>query len=170
MAGYGVRSKFSERQQGRGVVVDVFAASPQLRRVPVPLSATAPLVVQNVSKYMTFTAPYACKLINAYVSFVTLPACAGGTSTLAIDRIAVDGSTATNIVAATTILTGYTAKIAVAQTLAATNPTSIAAGETIQVTVTTSNNAVGTADVGANVTMLLEPIEDTIITATDGNP
>ena len=107
------------------------------------------------------------KILSAYVNFVTLPACAGGTSTLAIDRIATDGSTATNIVAAADILSGYTAKVPVAQTLAATNPTAITAGQSILVTVTTSNNAVGTADVGASVTLWCEAVEDDVITDTN---
>lgn len=147
------------------IKADVGYLSPQARRQHVVLNATAPLVVQNVSKYMTMACGTTSgfKVIAAYVNFVTLPACAGGTSTLAIDKIATDGSTATNIVAAATVLSGYTAKVPLAQTLAATNPTAITVGESILVTVTTSNNVVGTADVGASVTLVIEPVEDTTI-------
>lgn len=164
-----IRNKFSKRQAGYGVAVDVLALSPQARTFPIVLNATAPLVVQATSKYVTMASGLTSgfKIISAYVNFVTLPVCSGGTSTLAIDKIATDGSTATNIVAAADILSGYTAKVPKVQTIAATNPSAILAGESVMVTVTTSNNAVGTADVGASITLWCEAVEDDVISDTN---
>lgn len=155
-----IRSKFSKRQAGQAVAVDVLALSPQARQRTIVLSATAPLVVQNASKYLSATCPFTSgfKVVDAWVNFVTLPVCSGGTSTLAIDKVATDGSTTTSIVAAADILSGYTAKVPKQQTLAAT--VTLTAGQSILVTVATSNNTVGTADVGASVTLVVEPIED----------
>lgn len=167
------RSKFSNRQAGQGVAVDVLALSPQARRSYVVLNASpaAPLCVQNTSQFLTFTSCSTAgfKIIAAYVNFTVVPVCAGGTSTLAIERIATDGSTATSIVAAADILAGYTAKIPVAQTIAATNPAAITAGESVLVTIATSNNVVGTADKGASVTLLIEQVEDAVISDTNVN-
>lgn len=157
-------AKFSKRVSAF-IKVDVDGASPQLKRREVTLSASAPLVVQNASKYLQHVCSTTSgeKVVGVYVTFAVAPAQAGGTTTLSVRRCATDGTTFTTIVTAASILTGYTAFIPVAQTLAATNPTSITAGESIVVTVTASNDAVGTADVGATVTLLLEPIEDTTI-------
>jgi len=161
------RSKFSEKQSRNLVAVDVLALSPRARRQVVPIVAPITLVVQNTSKTVAITSPSSCKVVSAYVQFSTVPAVAGGTATLKIERIATDGSTATSIVDAATILSGYSNNIAVAQTIAATNPTEITAGQTIRVTVTTSNNVVGTADVGGTITLLVEPVEQTAITDSD---
>lgn len=141
--------------------------SPQARRRHVVLNASpaAPLCVQNTSQYLTFTSGTTSgfKIVAIYVNFVVAPVVSGGTATLAVDVVDTNGSTTTSVVAAADILSGYTAKIPVAQTLAATNPTAITAGQSVMVTVATSNNSVGTADKGASVTFVIEPVEDTTI-------
>lgn len=164
-----IRSKFSARQAGQAVAVDVLALSPQARVFPIVLPASAPLVVQNVSKYISLSSGLTSgfKVLSAYVNFTTLPAASGGTSTLKIEKINTAGDTAVEIVAAADILSGYTAKVPKAQTIATTNPTAITAGESILVTVTTSNHTVGTADVGASVTLWCEAVEDSVITDTN---
>lgn len=163
------RSKFSERQQGGNVAVNVQAASPQLRRFEVVLTTSAAMVVQNTSKYLQFTSctTSGIKVISAYVTFAVAPAQAGGTSTLSVRRCATDGTTFTDIVTAASVLSGYTAFIPVAQTIAAANPSAITIGQSIVVTVTASNDTVGTADSGISVTLLCEHVEDTIINDTD---
>lgn len=166
-----VRSKFSKRQAGQAVAVDVLALSPQARTFLVVLNASpaAPWVVQNTTKTLSFTSPTTSgfKILAAYQNFVTAPVVSGGTSTLAVDRVAVDGSTATVIVTAATILSGYTAKIPVALTLAATNPAAITAGQSVLVSIVTSDHTVGTADTGASITFLCENVEDDVITDTN---
>lgn len=164
-----IRSHFSRRQAGERVAVDVLALSPQARRFEVVLNASpaAPICVTNSTQYLTFTATRSLRVISAYVNFVVVPVVSGGTGTLAIDKVATDGSTTVSMVAAADILSGYTAKIPVAQTLAATNPTSITVGESIMVSVVISNNAVGTPDKGASITLLCEPVEDTVINDTN---
>ncbi len=162
------RSKFSERQAGRAVAVDVLALSPQARRdILTAPAGQAALVVQNTTKYLSIPIAITCRVINAYLNFVTAPAASGGTATIQIDHVAVDGSTTTNIVASVTILSGFTAKIPVALTLAATNPSSCAAGGSFLVTVVTSNHTVGTADAGACVSLGVEAVEDTVINDTN---
>lgn len=158
------RGRFSKHQQGRGVAVDVYALSPQARANRINLTSGAPLVVQASTKYLCYTEPSTSGItvLGAYVTFAVAPVVSGGTSTLAITKYDTNGSTTTTIVTAATILSGYTAFIPVAQTLAATGIT-VTAGQSIVVTVTTSNNSVGTADVGAAVTLLVESVEDTII-------
>ena len=166
-----IRTKFSERQAGERVAVNVLALSPQARRSHIVLnvSPAAPLVVINSTQKLTFTSASTSgfKIIAVYVNFVAAPAVSGGTSTLGISRIAVDGSTATVIVTAATILAGYTARTPVVQTLAASNPTAITAGESVEVAIVTSNNTVGTADTGASVTFLVEAVEDAVINDTN---
>jgi hypothetical protein len=153
------------------VAVDVLALSPQARTFPVVLNASpaAPLVVQNTAKTLTFASGLTSgfKINSIYVNFEIVPVVSGGTSTLKVERIATDGSTATSVVAAADILSGYTAKIPVAQTLAAANPTAITAGESVMVTITTSNHSVGTADAGASVTLWCEAVEDSVISDTN---
>lgn len=162
------RNKFSSRQAGPGVAVDVLALSPQARRRQIDLNAgQAALVVQNTSKYLTTTATYDMVIKGAYYNCVTAPAVSGGTATLKIERIATDGSTATEVVASVTLLSGITGDVAEALTLAATNPTEITAGQTIKVTVATSNHSVGTADAGSCISLLVEPVEDSVISDTD---
>lgn len=166
-----VRNKFSKRQQGYHVAVDVLALSPQARTFPVVLNASpaAPLVVQNTSKTLTFASGLTSgfKINSIYVNFEVVPVVSGGTSTLKVERIDTDGSTATSIVAAADILSGYSAKVPKAQTIAATNPAAITAGQSVMVTITTSNHAVGTADAGASVTLWCEAVEDSVISDTD---
>ena len=167
------RSKFSQRQAGQAVAVDVLALSPQARTFPIVLNASpaAPLVVTNSSQFLTAVSGLTSgfKINSIYVNFSVVPVVSGGTATLKVERIATDGSTATSIVAAADILSGYTANIPVAQTIAATNPSAITAGESVLVTVATSNNAVGTADKGASVTLWCEAVEDAVISDTNVN-
>lgn len=163
------RSRFSVRQAGSRVAVDVKALSPQARRYEMTLTSSGVMVVQNASRYMqaVVNSTAGVKVVGAYVTFAVVPAQSGGTATLSVRRCAVDGSTFTDIVTAATVLTGYTAFIPVVSTLAAANPSAITVGQSIVVTVTASNNAVGTNDSGCTVTLLLEPIEDTVISDTD---
>jgi hypothetical protein len=156
-------AKASERVFNATTRVDVNAASPQLRYREVTLSCPTGLVVQNTSQYLQHvcTTTSGETVVGAYVTFAVAPACAGGTSTLGIKKYDTDGSTTTTIVTAADILAGYTAFIPVEQTLAAS--VSLTAGQSIVVTVATSNNVVGTADKGATVTLLLAPVEDSVI-------
>lgn len=168
------RSKFSERQAGKNVAVNVHAQSPQARMIPIVLDSSAAMVVQASTKYMTCapvqnpSSTSGFRVVGAALSFQTAPAVAGGTATIQVDAIASDGSTTTNIVPSTSIL-GLTSKVATQLALAAAqvadsnNGIAIPVGATILVTVTTSNNSVGTADVGFGLTIGIEPVEDTII-------
>lgn len=167
------RSKFSQRQAGQAVAVDVLALSPQARTFPIVLNASpaAPLCVQNTSQFLTASCGLTSgfKINSIYVDFAVVPAVSGGTATLKVEKYNTAGDTATSIVAAADILSGYTAHIPVAQTLAATNPSAITAGESVVVTVATSNHSVGTPDKGASVTLWCEAVEDSVISDSNAN-
>lgn len=158
-------AKASERVLNGTTRVDIAAASPQLRRFEITLSSSAAMVVNGVTNYLCHTSASTSglKVIAAYVTCAVAPAVGGGTSTLSIKRYLVGGTSDADIVAAATILSGYTAFIPVLQTLAAANPAAITAGQSIVVTVTTSANVVGTADSGLSVTLLVEHVEDSPI-------
>ena len=160
-----IRSKFSQRQAGQATAVDVLALSPQARRYAVPLKLPAP--VNGTLTYTSMSIPVSCKIVAAYMVYQVLPVISGGTMTMLLDTVAVNGSTTVNIVASLDVLSGFTAKVPVALTLAATNPTALTAGGSIQLTITSSANA-PTADTGqGSLTLLLENIEDGVITDTD---
>lgn len=157
-----VYNKASERVLGGQTLVDVPAASPQLRRYPVVIPV--PQATQNATTETVFALARAVKIVAIYLVYPgVVPACAGGTSTIKVEHIAADGSTAVSIVGATDILTGFTTQIPVALTLAATNPTTMAGGGSVMASVVTNNNAVGAAGVAGALTFLVEPIEDTTI-------
>lgn len=161
------RNKFSNRQAGPGVAVDVLALSPQARRHLLVLGAgQAAMTVQNTTKELSYTAAFDHKIVSIYVNQVTAQAMASGTSAMTIDRVATDGTTDTAVVASATVL-GKTANVAYAPTLAATNPAEITAGQTVRLRITTSNNTVDTADEGWSATFLLEAVEDAVISDTD---
>lgn len=170
MAFSAVQSKASERLLGANEVFDVGGMSPNAKARVINL--VIPTVVANSTTATGLAIPAAMiagmKVVGAQVTyFGTVPAQSGGTTTIQIDRIATDGTTATVIVALVTILTGLTANVAAALTLAATNPTAITAGQTIKASVIASNNTVQTsgADYGS-LTLHLEPIEETVITVS----
>lgn len=159
------RNRFSRRQAGRGIAVDVLALSPQARRYLV--SVPFPTLTANVITYASFTANAACRVISVYVDFPVIPAMSSGTSAFTVDRYLVDGTTDANIVASLTVLTGFTAFIPVAPAIAAANPTSITAGQSVVVTLTTSNNTVDTNHRGGSITFLVESVEDAVISDTN---
>lgn len=171
MSGYGVRSRFSVRQAGRAVAVDVLALSPQARTFFSTIDPGSAIVVQAQTKYFTAGVPVnnlsnpnsttGVKLVGVSYTQQTAPAVAGGTATVQVDVVASDGSTTVNLVAATSLL-GLTSKVALQLAMAAT-PT-IPTGSMILITVVTSNNSVGTADVGSSFTLGFEPVEDALIT------
>lgn len=165
------RSKASKHLLTGNMAVDVLGASPQLRQFEVNLTTSGTMCVNGATKYLQCVSgtTSGIKVTAAYVTFAVAPVMASGTSTLGIDRVATDGSTSTVIVTAASVLSGYTAFIPVAQTLAATNPSAITAGQTIRVTVTTSSNTVDTADVNCTVTLVCEHIEDTTISDSNTN-
>ena len=171
MAFSAIKNKASERVFGGQTVVDVPASSPNLHRMSINFTSIAPVVVANGSKYFSYLVAQANGLsIKAILAgfLKTVPAQSGGTTTIQVDTIsAVDGTTTVNIVAATTLLTGFTAGIPVALTLAATNPAVIPFGDSILVTVTASNNSVGTADVGFGLTLLYAAKEASVITVSE---
>ncbi len=161
------RAKASTHLLGGNVAVDVLGMSPQARAQTLTSPVNPhPIVVQNTTQTFAIPVTHNCKVLNGYVMFTTVPAVSGGTSTVQVDYVASDGSTTTNIVAAQTIL-GLTNKVPSAFTIAATNPTSCAAGGSFLFTVATSNNTVGTADVGGQVALGIERVEDAIISDTN---
>lgn len=162
------RSKASVRLDAGQMAQDVASLSPQARRYEMTFTSSGVMVVQNASRYMQAVVNSASglRVVGGYVTFAVVPAQSGGTTTLSVRRCATDGSTFTNIVTAATILTGYTAFIPVVCSLAATNPTAITVGQSIIVTVTASNDSVGTNDSGCTVTLLCEPVEDGVISDT----
>lgn len=168
------RTKFSVRQAGRAVCVDVPALSPQARSDTISYSSAAALVVQNTTKYLTF--PIASSSSNgntgsgivvtgAMINFQTAPVVSGGTATIQIDSVTTGAGATTNIVAATTLL-GLTAQTPVQLTLATTNPAATVPTSLLLVTIVTSNNTVGTADVGFGLTIAYENVEDAIVQDT----
>jgi hypothetical protein len=158
-------SKSSERLLNGQERVDVAALSPAARTQYIDMDATGNVpVVQNTTKVVARAIlTYALTVTGGSIVYTTIPVCAGGTATLQIDYVASDGATTTNIVAATSIL-GMTNKVPLALTLATTNPASCAAGGSLLYTVVTSNNAVGTADVGGVITLAVQPVDPNPIT------
>lgn len=161
-------TKASERLLPHDMRVDVAALSDNAVRFTVPLTANAAMVVQNASRYLTYNVchPDGIKVVGIYWGFSqTVPAQAGGTATVKVETLdKADGTTATSIMDALTVLSGVSAGIPLAGTLASTNPTSVAAGSVIRAVVAADNNAVGTADVGFGLTLLCEAVEPTTIT------
>lgn len=157
-------AKASERVFNATTRVDVAALSPQARTLAktVALTSTLP-VVQGTTKTLIMPVASALTVLAVSIAYVTIPAVAGGTATLQIDTVAADGTTTVNIVAATSLLL-LTNKVPVALTLAATNPASIVAGGSILLTVVTSNNVVGTADVGGGLTINFQRVDPNPIT------
>lgn len=162
-----IRSKFSERQAGRAVCVDVLAHSPQSRARSHWVGMTSNLpVVQATTKYFVIPVLYDQIVQSISLVYKTVPVMSSGTATVQVDYVAVDGSTTTAIVAATSLLL-LTTLVPLALTLAATNPASCLSGGSWVFTVVTSNNTVGTADVGGGLTMRTEPVEATVISDTN---
>lgn len=156
--------KASERVFNATTRVDVAALSPQARTMAKTVALTSVLpVVQGTTKTLIIPVASALTVLGASIAYVTIPAVAGGTATLQIDTVAADGTTTVNIVAATSLLL-LTNKVPVALTLAATNPASIPAGASILLTVVTSNNVVGTADVGGGLTINFQRVDPNPIT------
>jgi hypothetical protein len=161
-----IRSKFSERQAGAKVAIDVLAMSPQARLHAWHLAATSCLpVVQNTTKTLLMPVAADLKVTSVYIGYTTIPICAGGTAVLEVDYVAVDGST-TTIIGTMSVL-ALSSKIPAAMTLAATNPAKCAAGGSLVFTMTTSNNAVGTADVGGGLAIGIERVEAAVISDTN---
>ena len=157
------RSHFSRRALPRFTAVDVLSLSPQARRQFVK-EVLFPVLTQNAVTLSANAAvlPTNCSLIGGYVTFRTIPAAAGGTATFQVRSIAADGITKVFMTTALTVL-AMTNDVPVALVLAATNPVNLPAGTSLELVCTTSNNVVGTAQVGGTVTLLFEPTEDAII-------
>lgn len=158
-------AKASERVLNATTRVDVAALSPAARgdTMYIPLTTALPIVQATTKLLMLPVFSNALVVNGASLVYTTVPVVAGGTATIQIDYVAVDGSTTTNIVAATSVL-ALTNKVPLALTLAATNPASCAAGGSILVTVVTSNNAVGTADIGGGLTIGYQGVDPNPIT------
>ena len=157
-------AKASERVFNATTRVDIAALSPQGRYSAKTVALTSVLpVVQNTTKLLLIPVTSAMLVLNASIAYTTIPVVAGGTATLQIDTVAADGVTTVNIVAATSLL-GLTNKVPLALTLAATNPASVPAGASLLLTVVTSNNVVGTADVGGGFTIGFQRVEPNPIT------
>lgn len=162
------RSKFSERQAGKNIAVDVLALSPQARSESFYLPATAVVpLTTSATKVAVIPVPTNVKVTGAQLSYTTIPVMASGTGTIQIDYVAVDGSTTTNIVAATSILL-LTAKIPLVLALATTNPAVCTGGGQLLITVVASTT-VNTADVGGGLTISFENVEDAVINDTNMN-
>jgi hypothetical protein len=147
------------------VRVAVLDCSPTLRgdTMYVPLTNGGLGVVQASTKVLALPVMNPLVVNGAALVYTTIPACAGGTATIQIDYVNALNTVTTNIVAATSIL-ALTNSIPLVLTLAATNPTTCAAGGSILVTVVTSNNAVGTADVGGTLTIAYQGVDPNPIT------
>ncbi len=158
------RSKFSVRQAGARVAVDVNALSPRARerRIDIDLPATT----ANTTTYSAMRASgEPGTLVSGYAVFRTKPVIDDpGTITLTIDHVAADGSTVTTLVDAQT-LEGKTDLVPFALTLAAT-PAMLATGS-IRTSIATSNHTVSTAQVGGTVVLIYKPTEDAVISDTD---
>lgn len=149
------------------VRVAVTDCSPTLRgdTMYVPLTNGGLAVVINTTKTLLIPVTGNALIVNTVtIGYVTVPAVSGGTATIQVDTVAADGSTTVNILAAVTLLTGLTNKVPLNLTLAATNPASIPAGASILITVVTSNNTVGTADVGGTLTIGYQGVDPNPIT------
>ena len=157
---------FSTHGLGVGVAVDVNALSLNARRKVVTLAVPTP--TRNSSTYTGFTVPAqskSLKVVGADLCFFGIVPAGPSTATIQVDRIAVNGSSATVVVASLDILTGFTTKISNALTVAtATNPVA-SAGQTFMVTVTCSDQAV-TATGSGVLTLYLEPADPDPILST----
>lgn len=164
-------NKATERTLGMFDSIDVPGASPKLRR-QFCLTLDSPNFTQNTTVQGT-AIPHGIygsagtavlRVLGAQVVFTTVPAVAGGTATINIQKIANDGSTKTPLATATTALS-RTNGVVFDLTALATALT-VNGDETLNVVTVTSNNAVGTQQVGGKITIYAEPIEDTTITDT----
>ena len=161
-------TKATDRQLGTGVSVDVTAASPKLRR-QFAIVLDSPNFTQNTTVQGT-AVPHGIygaagtavlRVIGAQCVFGTAPAVSGGTATINIQKIANDGTTKTALATATSAL-GQTANVVFDLTALAT-PLTVNGDEVLNVVSVTSNNAVGTQQVGGKITVYAEPIEDATI-------
>ena len=153
------RSKFFERQAGQAVAVDCLALSPQaaLRQLFMALPATT----QATTTYGNIKpVGINCQAVSGYVVFRTAPAVAGGTCTITLTYTAADGVTATVITATQDILSKSNL-VPFALTMTAT-PLMLATGS-LTLSIITSNNSVGTAQVGGELVLNVYPTEDTVI-------
>lgn len=164
-------NKATDRTLGMFDSVDVPGASPKLRR-QMAIVLDSPNFTQNTTVQGT-AVPHGIygsagtavlRVIGAQCVFATAPAVAGGTATLVVQKIANDGSTKTALVTATSAL-GKTANVVFDFTALATALT-VNGDEVLNVASVTSNNAVGTQQVGGKITIYAEPIEDSTITDT----
>lgn len=164
-------NKATERTLGMFDSVDVTGASPKLRR-QFAIVLDSPNFTQNTTVQGT-AIPHGIygsagtavlRVLSAQVVFTTVPAVAGGTATINIQKVANDGTTKTALATATTAL-GRTNGVVFDLTALATALT-VNGDETISVVTVTSNNAVGTQQAGGKITINAEPIEDSVITDT----
>lgn len=161
--------KMSVRGKNKDLRVDVDSASPMLRRQR-DFLFTMPATTQNsTTSSLVQSCGVSGKAGSAVVKVIgatavwgtTAPAVSGGTCTVVVEKIANDGTTATSLTTATTLLS-RTANVPFDLTALAT-PLTVNGDESIRVSVTTSNNAVGTAGAGGSVTVICAPVEDTTI-------
>lgn len=162
------RNKRSEHGQGLGEATDVLALSPQarMRRIVFDLPATT----QSTTTYATVqSVGYTSTPLGGYVVFRTIPVVAGGTCTLTVTYTAADGTTETVLTTTQTLLSktnlvpfALTLDSAVAPATA-TSYLDMAAAGSITVKIVTSNDVVGTAQVGGTLVLLVDPVEDSPI-------
>lgn len=176
MPSYFTREPFSKRQAGRGVAVDTASLSPQARLQYFTHTSNVGPVITNSTQLWAFPVCQSSsdggtsagiKVVGMSVVFPgVVPAVTSVTSTIQLDAVASDGSTTTVIVAAVTLLSGFTSKESVQMTLAATNPAVVPVGSILLVSIITGNNTVTAAGVGGGFSIAYENVEDAIINDT----
>lgn len=155
--------KFSEHGLAVNTRVDIAAVTPQLRRHEINVAVPSVVANSTTATGFAITRSAGMKVAAAYLTWYgTVPAQSGGTTTIQVDAVAADGTTVVVIVTAVTILTGQTANVPLALTLAATNPTTLAQGTSVKISIITSNNTVQTSGAGYGfVTFTMELLPDT---------
>ena len=125
---------------------------------------TLPIATQNVTAFRLIPVTRAEKVTAISIAFYTLPVVSGGTDTIQVDYLSSSGASPINIVAASSTLSGMTAKAVLAYPAGGHEPCDDDCGRCRPlITRATSNNTVGTADVGGMMTIRIQPIEDTTI-------
>lgn len=142
---------------GPGGIIDVDAATYALRRkvVRIPL----PSIVQNATtKHSLGAYGIGGNIVAAYISYRTLPTVASGTATFKLVKY--DGSTETDLTAATNLLSGLTARVG--NSIAITSESAGVAADVVEWHVTVSNNAPTQGTEGFLV-LVIDPTEATSI-------
>lgn len=148
-------SKASERLLNGYERVDVQACSPQVRRQAMYQLAMPSLTQNSTTTSETTPVGTNCVIAAAYAVFTTAPVVAGGTAT-----VAVLNSNGAVVCTGTDSILGKSNGAVFTLTLAGTNPALLTAGtDALQLSVVTSNNSVGTQQVGGIINIVVEPVE-----------